>query len=304
VISREIMLVEQAADACLKRGLPLIIDMAEHYPATMRALEKYQRGLMRYLVFHAALPDRVERRAVARADGIITVCEEQNARLHRAYGYPRDRMVVAHNTPEQGTFEKVRKGSSLPPRVFAYHGHITAQRGLDRLIRGFAQVATRYSGIRLDIAGDGDARQSLVQLAARCGIRDQVRFVGKYRFSELVDLYSQTDVGVVTYPGDESIDHTIGNKIFDYFACGKPVIVSPAAPLRRVVQETGAGLVLEDCSPEAIAQGVERAMTTDLKPFSDRGLACTRAKYNWESDKQRLVDFLARTQFLRRPTRN
>jgi glycosyltransferase involved in cell wall biosynthesis len=294
VIAREIMLAEQAAAACRRRGIPLIIDMAEHYPATMRAMKKYQRGVMKRLVFQARLPDRVERRAVARADGVITVCVEQNARLHAMFGYSLDRIAVVHNTPDQAAFDTVRKGASTPPRVFAYHGHMTAQRGLDRLIRGFAQVARDHPRIRLDLAGDGDARPSLVRLAQQCGVAERVRFIGTYRFAELNDLYSQTDVGLVAYPVEESIDHTIGNKLFDYFVCGKPVIVSPAAPLRRVVEETGAGILLRDCTPDAIAEGLSRAMTIDLRPLAERGLVAARTKYNWESDKQAILNFLAR----------
>jgi glycosyltransferase involved in cell wall biosynthesis len=294
VIAREIMLVEPAAAACRKRRIPLIIDMAEHYPATMRAMEKYQKGVMKHLVFRARLPDLVERRALARAQGVVTVCDEQNSRLHAMFGYPLDRIAVVHNTPERRAFGSVRRGPGTPPRVFAYHGHMTAQRGLDRLIRGFAEVARREPEIQLDLAGDGDARPSLVELARQCGAANQVRFVGKYRFAELATLYSQTDVGLVTYPADESIDHTIGNKIFDYFACGKPVIASPAAPLRRVVEETGAGLLLRDSTPEAIADGLSQAMSIDLAPLGERGLAAAGAKYNWENDKNVLLNFLAR----------
>jgi glycosyltransferase involved in cell wall biosynthesis len=294
VIAREIMLAGPAAAAGRKRGIPLIIDMAEHYPATMRAMEKYQRGMMKYLVFQARLPDRVERRAVAGADGVITVCQEQNARLQASFGYPLDRMAVVHNTPDQAAFDSVRKGPETPPRVFAYHGHMTAQRGLDRLIRGFAQVARRHPQIRLDLAGDGDARPSLVRLAEHCGVTEQVRFIGRYRFEELADLYSRTDVGLVAYPVDESIDHTIGNKIFDYFACGKPVIVSPAAPLRRVVEETGAGLLLRDDTSEAIAEGLGQALSVDVAPLAERGLAAAHARYNWDNDKAAMLDFLAR----------
>jgi glycosyltransferase involved in cell wall biosynthesis len=294
VIAREIMLASPAAKACRQRAIPLIIDMAEHYPATMRALEKYQRGLMKILVFHARIPDRVERQAIARADGVITVCAEQNARLHAIYGYPVDRMVVVHNTPDQAMFDSVRKGPATPPRVFAYHGHIYAQRGLDRLIRGFAQAARRYPQIRLDLAGDGAARPALESLARQCDVVEQVRFTGKYRFSELSSLYSEMDVGLVAYPAEESIDHTIGNKIFDYFACGKPVIVSPAIPLRRVIEETGAGLILRDSTPEAIAEGFDQAMSMNLAPLAERGLTAARAKYNWETDKKVVLDFLAR----------
>src|SRR5262245_38091830 len=36
VIAREIMLAETASRICRRRGVPVIIDMAEHYPATMR----------------------------------------------------------------------------------------------------------------------------------------------------------------------------------------------------------------------------------------------------------------------------
>jgi glycosyltransferase involved in cell wall biosynthesis len=293
VVAREIMLAEQTAVECRRRGIPLIIDMAEHYPATMRAMEKYQRGMMKYLVFRARLPDRVERRALARADGVITVCEEQNARLHARFGYPPERMAVVHNTPDRAAFDSVRKGPGTPPRVFAYHGHMTAQRGLDRLIRGFAQVARHHPRIRLDLAGDGDARPALVRLAQQCGVTEQVRFLGKYRFGDLIDLYSQTDVGLVAYPVDESIDHTIGNKIFDYFACGKPVIASPAVPLRRVIEETGAGLLLRDSTPEAIAEALGRALSMDLTPLAERGLTAARTKYHWENDKRVILDFLA-----------
>ena len=294
VLAREIMLVEPAASVCRKRGIPLIIDMAEHYPATMRTLDKYQRGIMRLLVFKMGLPDRVERRAVSRADGVITVCSEQNDRLHSQFGYPHDRMALVHNTPDLSTFDRVRRGSLAPPRVFAYHGIMTAQRGLDRLIGGFARVAPRHPEIRLELAGGGESLAALKRLADQCGISDQVRFVGSYRFDELTHLYSTTDVGLVVYPVDESINHTIGNKLFDYFACGKPVIVSPAVPLRRVIEETGAGLVLGGCTPEAIAEGLDQALNLDPTPFAERGLAAARRKYNWASDSRALLDFLAR----------
>ena len=53
----------------------MLIDMAEHYPATMRTWKKYQgNALARFLVFWAKVPDLVERRSVGLADGIITVC--------------------------------------------------------------------------------------------------------------------------------------------------------------------------------------------------------------------------------------
>lgn len=295
VIARDIVLADPSAAAASRAGIPTVIDMAEHYPATMRALEKYNRNaLLRFLVFQAKLPDRVERSCVRRADGVITVCDEQNQRLNRIYGYPWEKMAVVNNTPELEMFSRVRLGPSEPPRVFAYHGTMTAQRGLDQLLRAFAAVRTRHPEIRLVLAGHGDSLPGLQTLADELGLGEAVHFTGRYPFEALADLYSDTDIGMITYPTDESIHHTIGNKLFDYMACGKPVIVSPADPMRRVVEETGAGIVLEGSGAGQIAEGMERMLGCGTQTYSARGLAASRAKYNWDHDAEVLSGFLRR----------
>lgn len=295
VVAREILLAEAASRACWKRKLPMIIDMAEHYPATLRTFKKYRRNvLLRLLVFHAKLPERVEKKSVARADGIITVCEEQNHRLTRCYGYPPAQMAVVHNTPSLAAFAGVRTGASMPPRVFAYHGHMTPQRGLDHLIRGFALAAKHDPGLRLLLAGGGESFADLVGLAQRCGIAERVEFTGPYRFEALPDLYSRTDVGFVPYPTDESCQHTIPNKLYDYLACGKPVIVSAAEPLRRVVEETGAGLVVDGSSPAHFAGAIQKMTETDARPLSEGGLRAACEKYNWDCDAATTARFLSR----------
>ncbi len=293
IMAREIMLAEASADVARRRDLPVLIDMAEHYPATMRSFKKYRdNALARLLVFHARVPDHVERRSVERADGILTVCDEQNHRLNQAFGYREDRMAVVHNTPALDAFPGVRLGSSTPPRVFAYHGAMTPQRGLDLLLRGFALANANHPDIRLDLCGTGESFHDLVAQARDLGIADRVRFTGSYHYADLARLYSETDVGLVTYPTDESIEHTIGNKLFDYLLCGKPVIVSPVRPLRRVVEETESGLVLNGCSPASIAWGIESFRVSDPAPFAGRGLAAARSKYHWERDSEVLCRFV------------
>ncbi len=293
VLAREILLAEPAARVCRRFGLPLIIDMAEHYPASMRSWKKYQQNpLLKFLVFRAGLPDLVERRAVAGADGIITVCDEQNTRLHESFDYPWERMAIVENTPDLGAFAAVRKGVSDPPRVFAYHGHMTAQRGLTNLLRGFILAAQRDSEIRLLLAGGGESYDELVQLAQQSGVSERIRFTGRYRFEELASLYSETDVGLVLQPPDESCDHTIPNKLYDYLACGKPVIVSPARPLRRVVEATHSGIALDSCEPEVIARGIARMRSSNLQAMSANGIRACQEKYHWGHDTAVLLRFL------------
>ena len=120
----------------------------------------------------------------------------------------------------------------------------------------------------------------------------QVRFTGRYRSEDRARLYGETDVGLVPQPPGVSCDHTVPNKLYDYLACGKPVIVSPARPLRRIVEETQAGVVLDRCSPEAIAAAIERVRGLDLGRLSANGLRASRGRYHWDHDAAVLVGFL------------
>jgi glycosyltransferase involved in cell wall biosynthesis len=302
VIAREIMLAETASRLCRRQRIPIVMDMAEHYPAAMRTFKKYRENVAyRFLVFRARVPDHVERRSLDWADGVITVCPEQCRRLTTEFRYPSSRMAVVENTPDLDRFPRVRIGPSDPPLVFAYHGAMTPQRGLDNLLRGFAMVVPENSNLRLLLAGHGESYEDLVRLAQELKIDQHVTFTGKYRFEDLPRLYGETDVGLIPFPLDDSWQHSLPNKLYDYLACGKPVIVTPTRPLRRVVEETKTGIVLEDQSPESIAQGLRSIQSIDLQSFSRNGLRASRERYNWDHDAHVMMEFLE--SYVSRPSR-
>lgn len=295
IIAREILLAESAGRLGRRQGIPTLIDMAEHYPATLRTFKKYQQNpLLKFLVFQAKMPELVERRALRWADGVMTVCEEQNHRLQETHGYPPARMAVVENTPELKVFAGVKTGPSLPARVFAYHGTMTPQRGLEDFVKGFALAAAGEPDVRLLLAGGGESYDDLVGLVHSLGIEERVRFTGRYRYEDLVRLYGETDIGVVPQPPDESCNHTIPNKLYDYLACGKPVIVSPAAPLKRVVDSTNSGIATPSCQPEAFAEAIRQIRQRDLARLSRNALHAAQDKYHWAHDVQTLLQFVGK----------
>ncbi len=170
---------------------------------------------------------------------------------------------------------------------------MTSMRGMDRLVLGFALAAREEPEIELLLAGTGDV-SPLKQIAREQGVEDRVHLTGPYQHLDLVRLYSETDVGMVAYPSSEALEHTIPNKIFDYMAAGKPLIVTPIAPFRRVVEEAGAGVVLDGESPEAIALGILKMRRLDPLPMVQGGLAAARSRYHWERDAEEFAGFLGR----------
>jgi glycosyltransferase involved in cell wall biosynthesis len=294
IMPREIMLAEAASDIARAGNIPVIIDMAEHYPAAMKGWKKYSGNFIKRLfVHHLDIPELVERRSVQKSDGIITVCQEQNTRLNKEYGIPFENMAVVHNTPDLQWFDGVRKGPSNPPEVFAYHGYISGDRNLDVMIKAFIIAGKNNSDIAFTISGSfGEGYEELKSIASNSNVSDRIKFTGEYKHSQIKELYSEMDVGILPYKNNTFINHTLSNKLFDYLAVGKPVIVSEAAPMARVINETGAGIVADCSRPESLAEAILKIKDMPLDDISKKEMKASIEKYNWQVDSGNMVDFL------------
>jgi glycosyltransferase involved in cell wall biosynthesis len=202
-------------------------------------------------------------------------------------------MSVVHNTPWLHSFEGVRMGCTNPPAVFAYQGWITRERGVERLVRAFSAAALHNPTISLLIAGGGESLDDVQREVALSGVEQRITLRGEFRSDELSDVLSKTDVGVIPFDQDEFRNHTIPNKLFDYMACGKPVIVSDCAPVARIVNETGCGIVTNNKNPEQLIEAIKDMPNQDVAKMSENGLAAAKKRYNWEQDAHHLLQFIA-----------
>ena len=292
IITREMLLAGASNSIAKKKSIPTVIDMAENYPGAMRGWKQYQsRLLSRFAVNTLRLPDKLEKNAVLGSDGIIVVCDEQIERLNNLYGFPVDCIELVQNTPELKTFSKIRKGCSQPPFVFGHHGLFTLDRGLENLVRGFEIAANELPSIRLQLYGKGETYNDINRIISSSVHKDRMEIHGEYPLSMLPEIYSKVDVGVLPYFPDENFNMTIANKLFDYLSCGKPVIVSEALPMKRIIEETKAGISTDCSTPDKIASAIKQIYYSNLQEMSENGQKFAEKKYNWAVDSKRLCKF-------------
>jgi len=202
-------------------------------------------------------------------------------------------MTVVHNTPWLHAFDGVRLGSSEPPRVFAYQGWITRERGVERLISAFAKSGEADRGAELLLAGGGESLDDVRAASHHSGVADRINIMGEFPSDRLGEVLSSTDIGVIPFDEDVFRHHTIPNKLFDYMACGKPVIVSNCAPLARIINETGCGIVVNNKDPEQLVSALREMRNRDVRLMSENGRKAAEKRYNWEQDAHHLLSFIA-----------
>lgn len=151
----------------------------------------------------------IEYQGLIVADRIIAVSDVTKQIIISQYGIPAEKIEVMHNAIDVTSFDD---GYEYDRRTYTYleslksEGYtivsavtrLTIQKGLTNLIRALAMATHKYDRIALLLAGDGEQRNELIQLASDLGISDKVFFTGFVRGKQWRDAYSVSDIFVLS----------------------------------------------------------------------------------------------------------
>lgn len=119
----------------------------------------------------------------------------------------------------------------------------------------------RKNGLRLKIAGAGEAEQQLRSMAAGA---PNIEFLGRVPFAELPSLYRRARATIVPSVCDE----TFGLVVLESLQQQTPVYVSPHGALPELVAQTGGGRVFRNAEELGGMLGGEQAVAADLTAFA------------------------------------
>lgn len=293
ILCRDLPLAASAILVGRHIGLPVVLDMAENYPAMLR--DRWDVGRMRpldVLVRNPRFALALERWVLRRSDHVLTVVEEARAYVI-ARGVPPHRVTIVSNTPPLDQLAPLRRTAAggRGEVQLAYLGRMEEPRGVRVLLQAAALLATRSFPFRLTLFGDGKDVSDFHACARDLGLsRPQVDFRGRVPNAEALAALPNADIGIIPHFASESWNTTIPNKLFDYMAAGLAVVTSDAKPAERIVRETGAGLVYRDRDAADLARAIEvLADPARRLDCARRGQAAVRQAYNAERDAERLL---------------
>lgn len=115
--------------------------------------------------------------------------------------------------------------------VLLYVGFLIESKRVDLLIKSVAQLRERFDDkFVLAIVGDGPQRQSLIELAERLQVADQVAFLGQVPPDQLAGYYLASDIVVQPSQSD-----SFSMVCLEAMAYGKPFICTDQAGIAEYV---------------------------------------------------------------------
>lgn len=122
-------------------------------------------------------------------------------------------------------------------KYILYAGTVTIRKGYDILIEAFAKVASKYSGWKVIIAGNGEIEKG-EEFAKKLNISDRIQFTGWISGKEKDKIFREAGVFCLS-----STAEGFPMGVLDAWAYGVPVITTPVGGITDVAKD-GKNLLL------------------------------------------------------------
>jgi len=225
-------------------------------------------------VMHASAP--ALRTALEKVNGWIAVSEAARTTLVEHAG--GDAVLI----PNGVTVRRYEKASPLPGwpgtgGALGFLGRMDEPRkGLDVLLRAFETLGAQRPGLRLLIAGPGDADNVIEKVPAP--LRSRVIMLGQVSEDDKARVYHSVDVFCAPNTGGESF----GIVLAEAMAAGAPIAASDLDAFRQVLRGGRAGELFETGHADDLARAAGRLLD-DPQRRADLSAAASEAvqAYDW-----------------------
>lgn len=279
--------------------IPVILDMAENVPALRLIAARRKFAFSKILLWHKRAR-RVEKIACRLADHIVVVVEEQKQRLVRI-GLKEEKISIVGSLPipeamrpddEWGSNALIPNPDSFP--IISFVGAGGVHRGIDILLKAVPGVVRYFPKAQFMIVGDHlEKMPDLKRLINQLNIQDYVSLPGRVTYGQALRYMQYCDIGVIPHRNNEHINTTMPNKIFDYMFFGKPLVVSNARPLARIVQEAQCGCIYRDPYENDLSESIVKlAKDNNLEEIGQRGRMLVENKYNWKVAEKEFINMI------------
>lgn len=257
-----------------KYGVPYVL----HTHAAHLRIIKKQRLKQ---VFDLLFGTRILREA-----NIVVGLNKAEVEQFKGLGVREDRIKIIptgtdlskyNNLPPKGAF-RTKYDIANSEKIILFLGRIHQSKGIDLLIKAFAEVVEDLSGVKLVIAGQDDGfLPALKKLVTGLKINDKVLFTGRVAEEDKLAIY--VDADVFATPSFYGFPATF----LEAWACGTPIVTTPKGGFIEGI-DNKVGCVVE-FDKDQLRDALLKLLTDEglRRQFGENARKLVREHYSWDS---------------------
>jgi glycosyltransferase involved in cell wall biosynthesis len=209
-------------------------------------------------------------------------------------GVPAEHCVVIENgidasqfTRQMTTFEsKQRFGLPHGRFVIGTAARLSAEKGIDGLIRATHRLLALGHDVGIAIAGDGEEKERLQSLCESLGMSARVRFLGY--LSELREYYEGLDLFALN-----SSREGLPNVLLEAMAMEVPVVATRVGGIPQLITNGENGLLVQPGADGELAHALQQLLSDDSlrARFGSAGRRTIETRYNFATRINKISAF-------------
>ncbi len=275
-----------------RSGARMVYDAHEVYPESMLIspnIPVFLRPLAAWIV------DRVEK-TCAKSCALIVTADPPNTESFARTGVPA---ITLFNYPRLSLFVpdplrvEVLRRDFAGRRVLIYQGTMSRDRGLFHMLEGIRRLKDDVPAVLLLLVGLNDARlrAEADDDIRRYGLGDHVRILPWVPHADMANHMALAEIGLVPWQPSEKNKKNIPIKVFEYMACGIPLLVADLPSITHYIAESGAGVVYDSTDASVFFLAARRMLENapDRKAMAKAGLEAVARWWNWGEMEKALI---------------
>ena len=201
-----------------------------------------------------------------RSDHIVVVTPAFKEHLMRVWRVPPEKMSVVENGVETGLFAPGSPVADAALRhelgadgkfLVCYIGTMGMAHGLETLLDAAAQLQRQNSNAQFLLVGEGAEKERIKTTAQSRGLAN-VRFLDQQPRENIPAFISASDACLVLLKKTDVFKTVIPTKMLEFMSCARPVILGVEGQARQIIEDAGAGIVIEPENSEALVTAISR----------------------------------------------
>lgn len=235
---------------------PMVFEVRDLWPELPIAIGALKNPLMK----RAAR--KLEKYAYHNSEAIVALSPGMKEGIVKT-GYPEEKVTVIPNSCDIDLFDVpasrgiafLNKHPELKGEaLITYAGTLGLINGVDYLVEIASEMEKINPNIRFAIFGKGREKEKVMAKAKELGMLDKNLFIyPPLPKKEIPDLLSATTIATSLFIDLPEMWNNSANKFFDALAAGKPLMINYQGWQAKILQETGAGIVVPPNKPEETA---------------------------------------------------
>lgn len=268
------------------KGKKVIYDVHEDVPKDILTKDYIPMLLRRPIATGAAI---VEHMAAKYLDAIIPATPTISQR------FPMGKSVFVQNFP---MLNELVTANAMPysnrSNDIVYVGGIAAIRGIREMVEAIGLLPEALEA-RLCLAGTFSPAELYNEVCTMPGWK-RVKFLGWQTREQVAALLGKARVGLVLLHPTLCYYDALPVKLFEYMSAGIPVVASDFPVWRKIVEETGCGLLVNPLDPIAIADAIQWLLEHPIEAerMGHLGSEAVNSKFNWHFESKKLLSLYSR----------